>query len=313
MTNKLKTMRDAFIEAVYKKMLENNRIFFVSADFGAPSLDALKQDFKDRFINVGIAEQNLVNIAAGLGLEDYIVYAYAIAPFLTMRAYDQIRQNLSISAQVKPVNVNLVGVGTGLSYECAGPSHHCFEDTSIMRLLPNFIVFSPSDSKLASDFVDFSINIKMPKYIRFDSAPLPLIYDTVADLNFEDGFYELLKGERVCLVSTGYMTHTALKIAKELDSVGVIDIFLLKGFNDKLLSETIKKYKYAVTIEEGFINNGGLDSLISKIIRDYDLDVKTKSLGFNDKYVFNYGERDYLHKLNNLDEESIFKIINKLN
>ena len=229
-----------------------------------------------------------------------------------MRAYDQIRQNLSISAQIKPVNVNLVGVGTGLSYECAGPSHHCFEDASIMRLLPNFIVFSPSDCKLAGDFVDFSIKTKMPKYIRFDSSPLPFIYDTVADLNLGDGFYELSKGEGVCLISTGHMTHTVLKIAKGLNNIGVIDIFLLKGFNDKLLSETLKKYKYAVTIEEAFINNGGLDSLISKIIRDYDLDIKTKSLGFNDKYVFNYGDRDYLHKLNNLDTDSILKTINKL-
>lgn len=306
-------MRDVFIGAVCEKMRENNRIFFLSADFGAPALDRLKQDFKDRFINVGIAEQNLINIASGLALEDYVVYAYGIAPFITMRACEQIRQNLSISSQVKPINVNLVGVGAGLSYELSGPSHHCFEDLSIMRVFPNFVVFSPSDWKLANDFVDFSIKTKMPKYLRFDSRPLPPIYDVVDDLNLEDGFYELLKGERVCLVCTGYMTHTVLRIAKEIKNLGVIDLFILKPFNEKLFSKTLKKYEYVLTVEEGFINAGGLDSLISKITRDYHLDVKTRSLGFNDKYVFGSGSRDYLHKLNNLDEEGITKIIKNLN
>ncbi len=180
--DQLKTMRDAFVGGVCERMAGNNQIFFLSADFGAPALDEIKREFKDRFINVGIAEQNLINVAAGLALENYIVYAYAIAPFITMRAYEQIRQNLSISSQVKPINVNLVGVGTGLSYNLSGPSHHCLEDVSIMRLMPNFMVFSPSDWKLAKNFVDYSINIKMPKYLRFDGKPLPLIYEKINDI-----------------------------------------------------------------------------------------------------------------------------------
>lgn len=301
----VKTMRDIFIEGIYEKMSENNRIFFLSADFGSPALDKLKKDFKDRFINVGIAEQNLINIASGLALEDYIVYAYAIAPFITMRAYEQIRQNLSISSQIKPLNVNLIGVGAGLSYDVSGPSHHCLEDINIMKLLPNFVVFSPSDGKLVADFVDYSIKIKMPKYLRFDSKPLPLIYNSINDLVLENGFYELLKGEEVCLISTGYMTHKALNVAKEIGKTGVIDVFLLKPFNEKLLSQAIKKYKYIITLEEGFVSGGGLDGLISKIICDNCYDIRLKTLGFSDKYVFESGNRDILHKRNGLDEEGI--------
>jgi transketolase len=310
--NQLKTMRDAFIEAVYERMRENRSIFFLSADLGAPALDRLRQDFKDRFINVGIAEQNLINIATGLALENYVVYAYAIAPFITMRAYEQIRQNLSISSQIKPLNVNLIGLGAGLSYGLSGPSHHCLEDISIMRLMPNFTVFSPSDWKLAKDFVDYSIKVKMPKYLRFDGKPLPLIYGKIDNLILEKGFYELLKGKKVCLVSTGFMTHRALKVAKELQNVGVIDIFLLKPVDENSLFETLKKYEYIITIEEAFINSGGLDSLISKIFRDNQLSVKLKNLGFNDKHIFEVGDRDYLHKLNGLDEESIIKLIKNL-
>lgn len=312
--NRLKTMRDAFIEGIYERMKSNKRIFFLSADFGAPSLDKLRKNFKDRFINVGIAEQNLVNIAAGLALENYTVYAYAIAPFLTMRAFEQIRQNLSISSQINPVNVNLIGVGAGLSYELSGPSHHCLEDLSIMRVLPNFTVFSPSDGKLVREFVDYSLKVKGPKYLRFDSGALPVLYGNVWDLNIENGFYELKKGNKVCLVSTGYMTHTAMKAAERTKEVGLIDVFILKPLNEKLLAKALDKYDYVVTIEEGFINNGGLDSLISKALEINQNKTKlVKRLGINDKYVFDLGERNYLHKLNNCDEESIVKIINKIN
>ena len=302
-------MRDAFIEAIYEKMRENERIFFLSADFGSPALDKLREDFEDRFINVGIAEQNLINVSVGLALEGNIVYAYAIAPFITMRDYEQIRQSLAISSQVRPVNVNLIGVGAGLSYDVSGPTHHCMEDISVMRLLPNFTVFSPSDRLLAKKFIDYSINVRMPKYLRFDSKALPEIYDNINDLKIEEGFYELVKGKKVCLVSTGFMTHRALKAAKELQDVGVVDVFMLKPVNEKLLLETLKEYAYIITIEEGFIGNGGLDALISKVILDNQLNIKLKRMGFNDKYVFELGGRDYLHKLNNLDEEAIIKAI----
>lgn len=305
----IKTMRDAFIERVCERMKKNDHLFFLTDDFGAPSLDKLKKEFPDRFINVGIAEQNLINIATGLALEGYVVYAYAIASFLTMRAYEQIRSNLSISSQIKPVNVNLIGVGAGLSYDMSGPTHHCLEDISIMRLLPNFMVFSPSDWKLAESFVDYSINTKMPKYLRFDGKPLPSLYDDVNDLNLENGFYELLRGEKVCLVSTGYMTHRALAAAKKVGGVGVVDVFILKPIAEKLLFEILKKYEYVITIEEALINSGGLDSLLSKIVRRHQSNIKIKNLGFNDKHVFDLGDRNHLHELNNLDEESIIKII----
>jgi len=313
MNNQPKTMRDAFIEGVYERMREDNSIFFLSADFGAPTLDKLRQDFKGRFINVGIAEQNLVNVATGLALEGYVVYAYAIAPFITMRAYEQIRQNLSISSQIRPINVNLIGVGTGLSYDLSGPSHHCLEDISIMRLLPNFTVFSPSDWKLAEDFVDYSINVKMPKYLRFDGRALPLIYDETKNLNLEKGFYELARGENICLISTGFMTHRALSVVKILYNVGLVDVFLLKTADENLLFEALKKYKRIITIEEGFINNGGLDSLISKTLRNHQSDIELINIGFNDKHIFEVGNRDYLHKLNNLNKESIIKIISDIN
>ena len=101
-------------------------IFFVSADFGSPVLDDIRADFPDRFLNVGIAEQNLINVSAGLALEGFTVFAYAIAPFITMRCFEQLRVNLALLSEVRDMNVNLIGVGAGYSYVVSGPTHQCY-------------------------------------------------------------------------------------------------------------------------------------------------------------------------------------------
>jgi len=305
----LKTMRDVLLEGIYERMAENENIFFLCADFGAPSLDKIREEYGNRFLNVGIAEQNLINVSTGIAMEGGVVYAYALAPFITMRAYEQIRTNLSISSQIKPINVNLIGVGAGLSYNMSGPTHHCLEDISLMRLLPNFMVFSPSDWRLAEEFIDYSIDVKMPKYIRFDAKTVSQIYSDKMDVNFEDGFFEIKRGEKVCLVSTGFMTHRAINVSKMVGDVGIIDMFMLNPFNEKLLFETLKRYETVLTLEEGFVENGGLGTLITDLFRRYEWNIKIKSMGFNDKYVFDLGDRDHLHEVSGLCEKGIIENI----
>ena len=310
--NSPQTMRDVLIEQIYQKMFDDEKIFFLSADLGSPVLDKVREQFDDRFINVGIAEQNLINVSTGLAFEGFTVYAYAIAPFLTMRAYEQLRVNLSISSELMELNVNLIGVGAGLSYDVSGPTHHCIEDIIIMRALPNFITISPSDSKITESLVDYTIDVKKPKYIRLDAKPVTQIYDKTEDFNLEIGFCELKKGEKICVIATGFMTHKALNAAKRLQedkiSVGVLDMIILKPVNEELLSDLLKNYECIISIEEGFINKGGLDSLILNVINKYQLNIQLKKLGFDDKYVFELGGRNHLHKINNLDEESIIEI-----
>lgn len=309
MKQKIKSMRDVLIEGINKRMKYNKRIIFLSDDFGAPALDAIKTQFKDRFINVGIAEQNLINVAVGFALEGFIVYAYGITSFVTMRCYEQIRVNMSYLSGHRYLNVNLIGVGAGVSYEISGPAHHCYEDLTIIRALPNIMFFSPSDWVIVNKFVDVSIKINKPKYLRLDAKPLPTIYKIKTKINFNDGFFELIKGKKVCIVSTGYTTHIAMEIAKNFTDVGIIDIFLLKPLNKNALLDCLKKYKYIITIEEGFVNKGGLDSMISWILSSANLSIKMKNFGFSDNYISTVGDRDYLHKSYGLNKNIIKETI----
>lgn len=310
------TMRDVFLEKLHKCMFDDETIFFLAADFGSPKLDQVRNNFPDRFINVGIAEQNLINVATGLALEGFTVYAYAIAPFLTMRAFEQIRNNLALLSSTHQVNVNLIGVGAGVSYDVSGPTHHAIEDISIIRTLPNISVLSPSDWIMAESFVDYTIKSKKPKYIRFDGKPLENIYNNSQEFSMKEGFVELAQGDEICLISTGYMTHTALQVVTQFQSnrvkLGLIDVFLLKPVNEDALNNVLSKYKYAISVEEAFIEKGGLDNLISGILARKKSNIKLRRIGFGDKYHFDIGERQYLHEQIGISGKNIIDNVNEL-
>ena len=134
-------MRDAFIKTLIEEARKNKNIYLITPDLGFSVLEKIEDEFPDRFLNVGIAEANAVNIAAGLALSGKIVYIYSIIPFVTMRPFEQIRLNLAYMN----TNVRLIGVGAGLTYGYLGATHHSIEDIAILRTLPNMTVFSPSD------------------------------------------------------------------------------------------------------------------------------------------------------------------------
>jgi len=311
-TPKTMTMRDAFIGTLCDRMATDRSIFFLAADLGAPALDRIRAEFPERFINVGIAEQNLINVASGLALEGFTVYTYAIAPFITMRAYEQVRVNLAISSQIRPVNVTMLGLGGGVSYQVSGPTHHCLEDLAIMRLLPNISVYCPSDWVTAAALVDHTRTTGGPKYIRFDGKALPALYPDTTAVDLQKGFSQLAAGTDICLVSTGFMTHRALKVIRERSGVALIDLFALKPCDEASLAGALATCKHVITMEEAFINNGGMDSLVAKVIREHELDCRQHPVGVKDRYVFDLGSRDRLHAINGMDEAAVTALIDRL-
>jgi transketolase len=302
-------MRDALLERIWQSMAQDNKIFFTCADFGSPVLDKIRADFPDRFVNVGIAEQNLINVSAGLALEGYTVFAYAIAPFITMRCYEQIRVSLALLSEVRPMNVNLIGVGAGYSYVVSGPTHQCYEDITLMRALPNFQVLSAADHVTAAMFFDTCVGTCGPKYLRLDAQVLPVIYQN--DLpNKSKGFHIHKRGDQICLVATGYMLHTALKVAAELAyegfHVGVIDMFDLARFSKAELYDALNYYSAIVSLEEGFRGRGGLDAMLFEFNARRGHKWKMLNIGVEGAYQFELGTRTELHEKVGIGPQAVF-------
>lgn len=301
-------MRDVLLERIWQAMAEDENIFFTTADFGSPVLDKIRSDFPNRFVNVGIAEQNLINVSAGLALEGYTVFAYAIAPFITMRCYEQIRVNLALLSEVRPMNINLIGVGAGYSYVVSGPTHQCYEDITLMRTLPNFKVLSPSDHVCSGEFFDLCINTKGPKYLRLDAQVLPIIYKNTLP-NLDMGFHVHHNDGGVCLIATGYMLHTALAVAEKLRAsgylVGVIDLFNISNFDADKLQAEIEAYSGIVTLEEGFRGRGGVDAMFFEFISRRNLNTRMLNIGVEGAYHFELGSRVELHELVGIGPESV--------
>ena len=306
---KTPAMREAFLTALVTAMEKDERIFFLSADFGSPVIDIIRTKFANRFINTGVAEQNLINVSAGLSLEGYTVFAYAIAPFITMRCFEQVRVNLALLSEVRTLNVNLIGVGAGYSYVVSGPTHQCLEDLSIMRALPNMQVYSPADSAAAAQLLEPCLQNTGPKYLRFDVQPLPALYDKQV-MDMKRGFHVHTQGKDVCLVATGYMVHTALTAAERLNA-GVIDLFSISRFSEQELLAALKPYKAIATLEEGYQGRGGLDALIAALIARHNLPIRQLMIGVEGSYRFDLGTREQLHKNVGIDAGTVFDRISE--
>lgn len=302
-------MRDAFFDALYLLARKDRRIILLSDDFGAHSLDKFRDDLPDQYINVGIAEQNMISAAAGLSLEGKIVFAYAIAPFITLRCYEQIKIDLCNMN----LPVTLLGVGAGYGYGSAGPTHHAIEDISIMRVLPNITIFSPSDSVMAAALAKLSYSIPSPKYIRFERGKLPIIYDNQKN-SFLDGFTTIKSGGDLYIIATGIMVYKALEVSELLANysinAGVIDLYRIKPVNEALFLETIKQTNRLVTLEEHLIT-GGIGSIISEILIDAGTLKPVKRIGIRDENCFGYGDRESLQISCGLSVDSIIQTILK--
>lgn len=309
MERKTIAIRDAFFDSLYDLAREDKNVILLTADCGAPSLDKFREDLREQYFSVGIAEQNMISIAAGLAMEGKIVYAYAIAPFASLRCYEQIKVDLCCMN----LSVTMLGVGAGWAYDIMGPTHHSTEDVSIMRALPGMVIFNPSDSIMAGAMVQLSYKLPGPKYIRFDRGGLPFLYAGKKN-DFSKGAIKLKEGKGLCIIATGAMVHRALEVTRDLSKhsidAGVIDLFRLKPINEKTILKLISGYENILTLEEHLII-GGLGSAICEILSDNEVRPRLRRLGIRDKYYFEYGGRKRLHQLCGLDTHSIVSNILK--
>lgn len=243
----------------------NEKIVALSADLGNSSgLDRFKKDNPDRFIQVGIAEQNLIGIAAGLANEGFQPFISSFAPFLTMRAAEQIRMNLGYMEH----NVKLVGIGSGLSMGFLGNSHYGLEDIAIIKTIPNIEIVSPCDGLSIAKVLEECSTYKGPVYIRLTGLPnLIGIHQDEEEFSFGKSI-QLRIGEKVAIISNGAILSEVLKAADLLSDknlkVAVYDFFSIRPIDINQIQEIFANYEKVIVVEEHSLN-GGLYSTIAEI------------------------------------------------
>lgn len=295
-------MRDVFWNAIFEKAKEDRDIVILAADFAAPSLDRFRLELPAQFVNLGIAEQNMMLLAAGMALEGKKPFCYAIAPFLTMRCFEQTR----LYAAGMNLPIVMVGVGAGFCYSESGYTHHTLEDIAIMRSLPNMRIFSPSDNKTTGKMVDLALESHSPVYVRLDRYGID---DNGGAEDISSGISVIKPARETTIVATGTMVLNALEAAKLLAEqgveVGVVDASILP-LNKDAFKNAVKDAKTLVTLEEHNIS-AGLGSHVLEIVSDTGLNMKVRRLGvdLSKGYSVEYGGREYIHEDFGLDAKSV--------
>jgi transketolase len=301
----VKSMRDAFFEHIYTLAKQDKDIVIVSADMAAPALDIFRRDFKDRFINVGISEQNAILVAAGLALIGKKPIAYAITQFISLRAFEQIR----VYSCGMNLPMSIVGFGAGTGYYESGPTHHIIEDISVMRTLPYLKIYNASDQESAMAFADFAIDGKGPKYIRLDRDKIGGLHNPGE--KYLSGVSVIAPLCEINIISTGNMVKMALdvkgKLHEEGINIGVVDLYRFPADNASLL-DVLSSSRVLVTLEEHTLA-GGLGGYLLEVMNDNGIAPPLKRLGMDTSRgyagCYNYGGREAIRGEFGIDYETI--------
>ncbi len=299
-------MRKIFVNTLMELCAKDERIFLLTGDMGFSVFETFREKFPRRFFNMGVAEQNMVGVSAGLALSGKIPFVYSIIPFLTMRPFEQIRNDLCF----QNLNVRLVGIGAGLTYGPAGATHHALEDIAIMRSLPNMTVLAPGDAKETEMCVRLSISHEGPVYIRLCKAnPTPI--HSAIDFKIGKGIV-ITEGADVTIIASGSMLFTANLVSGNLKKNGLSVRFVsmpsIKPLDKKVILDSSKKTPVIVTIEE-HSQTGGLGSAVSEVLAESGCNVVFKRLALSDKCKGLLGSQAYLLKKHGLSEERLTKTI----
>ena len=294
-TNNNKDMRDAFFDEIYLESINNPNLIVITNDMDIFSLRKLKEEKPNQFINVGVAEQNMINIASGLASCGMKVIIYGIAPFVVFRCYEQIKFN--ICSMNLPVCI--VGIGSGVSFAFDGPTHHAIQDISVMNALPEMNILNPSDSNSAKYCSNVILNSHNPFYVRLDKGVYPEIHNLD---KFES--YKIVKPiQKTTILSTGTIVSKVIEATKDIPNIGLIDIIKLKPFPVDVL-KVLENTENIIVIEE-HSKSGGLGSIFNDVATAHGLSVRLNLIGFENKQLFEYGSRDWFHKKAKIDPHSL--------
>lgn len=295
-------MVQTFIEAAEKGL---NLAVVVSDSTSTSKIKPFQERFPECLVNVGIAEQNLVGIAAGLSLGGFTAVTANAACFLTTRANEQVKNDICYSN----TNVKLVGLNAGVCYGPLASTHHAIDDVSIMLGLGNILVLAPSDPIDAKQIFEYALAYNGPVYIRMDSGNFPVIHN--ADYRFELGKADILtKGTDITIIAMGSTACEAFDAAQALKAESidaeVLNISSVRPLDKDAIALSIQKSGRVITVEEHSLH-GGLGSLISEIIAEQGLDAQLIKLGIPQGTFSKAGPRNEIRAYCKIDKNGIMK------
>ena len=262
-------MRDSFAQEIKQQAEQNKNVVLLSGDIGNRMFDEYKKVAPNRFINCGIAEANMMSMAAGMALCGLRPVIYTITPFTTTRCLEQIR--IGVAYHQAPVVI--VGTGSGLSYSELGPTHHSLEDIGIIKCIPNINILTPSDKQELVVQLREALKSNVPSYMRIGKKGEPLLYKDANNLGI--GKANLLaEGNNILVIGIGPIISEALEAREILQTkginIGVATMGSIRPLDKNFLNEIIKQgYKKWITLEEHGIN-GGLGSTLIEWVSDND-------------------------------------------
>lgn len=287
-------MRNTFIKCLIEQARVDDRIFVITPDLGFSLLEPFSTEFPDRFLNVGIAEQNAIGVAAGLALSGKLVYVYSIIPFVTMRCFEQVR----VDVAYMNTTVRLVGVGAGLSYGPAGATHHAIEDIAIMRTLPNMTICCPGDPVEVRELVNRSFEHPGPMYLRLGKSGEPVIHPLGIHIDIGQAM-QVTAGHDLALITTSNLLELGRKWVDEwLEQgkfVSLISMPTIKPLDKTMILQLIETGIPIITLEEHNII-GGLGSAVAEVIAESGKSISFRRIGIPDVYSHYVGSQQFLRE-----------------
>lgn len=304
-------MRNHVIDRITELASTDLDIILITGDLGFGVLEKFAEKYPKRYINVGISEQNMTAIAAGLALEGNKVFTYSIGNFPTLRCLEHIRNMVCYHN----ANVKILAVGGGFAYGSLGMTHHATEDIAIMRALPNMKVFVPADEYEAVTCLEVMCKVSSPCYLRMARGKEPCLHKSTSVLDVTKFIPLITDGMEIVILACGTIVSEAIKAGHMLRDLGIpISVYsvpCIKPIDKESLDVLSEKANLIVTVEEHNII-GGLGGAVSEILAEKNKHASLLRIGLNDEYTTEVGEQDYLRKYYGLDAESIYyKVINK--
>lgn len=287
-------MRKTALRLVHELARRDQRVLFLGSDLGPGTLDEMKEQMPERFFMEGVAEANLVGMAAGLALEGFIPYVNTIATFLTRRCFDQI----VVDACLHGAPIRLIGNGGGLVYAPLGPTHQAIEDIAILRALPNMTVVAPCDADEMARLMPLTLEHPGPIYIRLAKGHDPIVSDPAVPFEIGRGLL-LRRGDDALIVTTGVTVGPAREAAGRLAEGGIEAAILhlptIKPLDAETLLETAARVELVVSVEEHTVV-GGLGGAVAEVLAESGLGCRLRRLGIPDVFAERYGsQRQLMH------------------